>query len=348
MRRYLPLVLFVVLLATYGLSRAVSGAPISPHAAGNSAASQGTDQSPLSISKRGYPDPVIEGRELELELTVYNGGTVPLTGVVVSDTVPVGTSFRHYSSDCPIESGGVVYCPDLVIPAGAKRSVWIPVWVGIGVTQVVNDQYGAGAPGVPPVTGEPIAVRVVTPTPASYPGPTVTLPPTPGVPPTTVPTEPPIPSAKPQLVISQDSPSGAAGPGEEQVLRIVVTNEGTGAARDVILAVQLPPGLEVQGVSISPAAANEWTGRILWVAWGVLDPGAAAMVELRILVVPGAAGEVDVIASLPDYGVESRAAVDVRPQVLPGTGVPITPLWGWAALAGALLIGGLLLLRRGK
>ena len=129
---------------------------------------------------------------------------------------------------------------------------------------------------------------------------------------------------------------------------MVVTNDGTGVARDVVLAVQLPAGLAAQSVTISPPAASEWTGKILWVAWGELEPGASATVELHVLAVPGASGPSEVIASIPDYGVESHADLDIQPQVLPETGVPTTPWWGWAALVGALVLGGMMLLYQGE
>lgn len=127
-------------------------------------------------------------------------------------------------------------------------------------------------------------------------------------------------------------------------MRAVVTNDGTAAARDVVLALQMSAGLEVRGVAISPAAASEWQGQILWVAWGFLEAGTAASVEVRAVLVAGY-GSAEIIATLPEYGLETKTSVGNPPQVLPPTGLAATPWWGWLALAATLVAGGLLLLQ---
>jgi hypothetical protein len=133
-------------------------------------------------------------------------------------------------------------------------------------------------------------------------------------------------------------------------LRIMVTNDGTGGARDVVLALQLPAGLEAQEVIISPDAASEWQGNVLWVAWGYLEAGAVAAVEVRAVVGADGVSSGEIIVAVPDYGLENQANVEI-PAVLPPTGPGAAPWWGWFALGGALLTGGWLLLqfvRRGE
>ncbi len=334
MKRYLPYALFLFALYAYLVGRA-DPAPLS---------AADIDQSPLSISKVAYPDPFISTYGGNYRLVLYNSGTVTLTDVAIEDTVPDGTSC-WVCSGC-WKSGNTLHWNMASFPPGSSYTHWFKVSVERGVEQVVNDQYSASAPGVPAVTGPPVVSKVITPTPYPPPPPE-TPPPSPTAPADREPPAPsPTPPGEPLLVLSQDVSNPAAGPGDTLIHRVTVTNQGTGGAPDVVLAVQVPAGLELQEVTISPDAAHEWTGDILWVAWGYLEPGASASVELHGTVRPGvSAADLVVHASVPDYGLESGTAAEVPSQVLPDTGPSRAPWWGWLLLAGGLLLGGLLLRR---
>lgn len=361
MKRSLCAVLFVLsgcLFFTSGVITYTQGAA--------GAALRPAEQPSLSISKRASPNPAFAYHPLRFDITLHNGSLAPLDGVVISDTVPTGTSFSG-SDECSMRDVNTVVCPGLHILPGEDRSVWFTVRVDTWQHHVVNDQYSAGAPGETPVHGSPLVVPIATPspypslgpTPTHGPYPTITPTPpypSPTAPPGTVPPEPTgrptqepeptlEPAGQPHLVLSQSVPAEVPEPGEEMALRVTVTNDGTGAARDVVLALQMPAGLEVRDVVISPAAASEWQGNILWVAWGYLEAGATASVEVRAVVNAAAPSGIDVIATLPDYGLETRANVSGPPQVLPPTGLAAIPWWGWLALATTLVVGGLLLLQ---
>jgi len=347
MRRPLLLVLFLVLLGIFAVSLFVPGWP---------AGAGKVPQQALSISKRAYPIPAVEGGGLSYEVTVHNGEPVTLTNVVITDILPSGARWVAVRPPCYRSSDqSYLHCPDLSLPPGGAITVWFLVQVSEGAAQVVNDQYAAGAPGVPPVSGDPVVVPVVTaapytpgpyPPPTSSPLPTPVLTPVPTPIPTSEPAEPaPTPTGIPHLVLTQQAPSAMPAAGGEVTLRVAVTNDGTGGAHDVVLALQLPAGLEAQEVTISPDAASEWQGNVLWVAWGYLEAGAAASLEVRAVVGADGVSGGEIVASVPDYGLASQVDLGVAPAVLPPTGPGAAPWWGWFALGGALLTGGWLLLQ---
>jgi uncharacterized repeat protein (TIGR01451 family) len=348
MRRRLYLILFVVLSSVCVLGWAVPSLwAVARSSADNGPAARGNDQvAPLAISKRAYPEPNVEGRTLFYDLTVRNNGPEDLTQVVITDTLPAGTRWANSASGYCRLSGNAALCSGLRVPANGTASVWFGVISNVGIPRIVNDQYGADAPLIAPVYGPPVVVPVVTPTPAPpYPGPTGTPEPSPTARPTQGAGVAPTPVGEPHLVLSQSIPSEFPSPGEEVVLRVAVTNDGSTGAHDVVVSLQMPAGLEVKGVVISPTAAYEWQGRVLWIAWGYVEAGTTAVAEVRAIVLPGAPGGAEVVVGVPDYGLEARAPMGDQPQLLPTTGLRATPWWGWALLAGGVVLGGVLLLK---
>jgi len=91
-----------------------------------------TQSADLTLGKVGMPDPVLAGEVLLYQLTVSNTGPSDAVGVVVTDTVPVSTTFAGASPAC-VESGGVVTCALGTLGAGERASVWIEVRVDAGV-----------------------------------------------------------------------------------------------------------------------------------------------------------------------------------------------------------------------
>lgn len=348
MKRYVSLAAFAFLLGIcVFLGSLFSSGAVAGSAADDARSAHGNNQiSALMLGKRAYPEPNVEGKPLYFDLTVRNNGPDDLTQVSITDTLPSGARWGGVGSFplCRV-SGNAFICSGLTVPANGTTSVFFSVISLPGVSAVVNDNYAAGAPLMAPVNGPPVAVPVVTPTPwGAYPGPTGTP-----APPTARPTQEagvaPTPLGQPHLVISQSIPSELPAPGQEVVLRVVVTNDGTAGARDVVLSLQVPAGLGVEAVTIVPDAASEWQGNILWVAWGYIEAGATSTVEVRAVVLPGAPAGGEVVIGVPDYGLEARAPVGSPPQLLPPTGLQSAPWWGWAALAGGLVLGGFLLLK---
>lgn len=71
----------------------------------------------LSILKTDKPDPVIVGQPLTYTLFVVNGGPSAATGVILTDTLPVGVTYVSNDSGCTV-TGRIVVChlADLAAP----------------------------------------------------------------------------------------------------------------------------------------------------------------------------------------------------------------------------------------
>lgn len=151
-------------------------------------------QSPvLAVSKSASPDPVVAGERLTYVIVITNTGDIPLTGVVVSDTVPADTTFLMVSSpdgNWLMGSPGRGNMGDVMwkaeaplLPGQAAQLQFVVKTAPANSLPVVNSTYGAIADGLEAVvTGEPLRTEVVlyTPMATATPTPTATpMPPTP-------------------------------------------------------------------------------------------------------------------------------------------------------------------------
>ena len=151
-------------------------------------------QSPvLAISKSASPDPVVAGERLTYVIMITNTGDVPLTGVLVTDTVPDNTTFVMVSSpdgDWLMCSPGRDKVGDVMwkaeaplLPGQAARLQFVVKTAPANSLPIVNSTYGVIADGLEAVvTGEPLRTEVVlyTPMATATPTPTATpMPPTP-------------------------------------------------------------------------------------------------------------------------------------------------------------------------
>jgi uncharacterized repeat protein (TIGR01451 family) len=171
-------------------------------------------QSPvLAIGKSASPDPVVAGGELTYIITVTNTGDVPLQGVVVTEVLPEGTvahAMDGLDGQWVMRSanGGRVLTWEAraPLPPGQPMRLKCIVLVDPSREQpVVNADYKAIAAGEDsPVTGQPVTVRIVSPTPTITPRPSPT--PTP-VPPTSTPIPTATPSPRPATSTPAPSPT---------------------------------------------------------------------------------------------------------------------------------------------
>ncbi|MFC7247636.1 hypothetical protein ACFQO7_34670 [Catellatospora aurea] len=93
-----------------------------------------TASADLSVTKSGTPDPVTAGDELKYTVTVANAGPSDAQAVVVTDTLPAGTTFVSSSGDavCTADEPGEVVCALGTFPQG-ERQFTLTVAVGADV-----------------------------------------------------------------------------------------------------------------------------------------------------------------------------------------------------------------------
>jgi uncharacterized repeat protein (TIGR01451 family) len=120
----------------------------------------------LAISKVATPDPVQAGGLLTYAITVHNTGFAPVTGVVISDTVPATTTFVSADSGGALVGNEVRWISQ-TMAAGSRLTVLFVVEVDDFVpsgTLLANDEYGVRCTEVPtPLMGAAVRTTVYWP-----------------------------------------------------------------------------------------------------------------------------------------------------------------------------------------
>ena len=131
------------------------------------------NETDLTVTKSGSPDPVIFGADLTYVLTVENRGPSSATGVVLTDTLPAGAAFVSAEPGPPTcnESAGTVTCTLGALTANTGATVTLVVAAPSSQGAVTNT---AGVTGneADPVSENSMAVITVEviPPPTPIPG----------------------------------------------------------------------------------------------------------------------------------------------------------------------------------
>ncbi len=113
-----------------------------------------TTRADLSLSKLDNPDPVNSGETLTYTLTVANNGPSNATGVVISDTLPLGTTFNDPLSSTSCDAvGRIVTCNLGGIAAGGISQALIKVTVNTTTAGAITNRASVTATTFDPATG---------------------------------------------------------------------------------------------------------------------------------------------------------------------------------------------------
>ncbi|MGD8487718.1 MAG: SdrD B-like domain-containing protein [Anaerolineae bacterium] len=118
----------------------------------------------LAISKRDAPDPVLAGRSITYTLSYTNAGSAAATGVVITDAVPMSTTYQTCSggSVCGVV-GDVISWTLGTVPSQTSGTVSFSVRVSDTLatgTLIRNEEYGIVAEQTDPVSGPSVTTLV--------------------------------------------------------------------------------------------------------------------------------------------------------------------------------------------
>src|SRR5206468_6381836 len=116
----------------------------------------------LSISKTDAPDPVNAGSNITYTLSYSNTGNANASGVVITDTIPVNTTFVSATGGGTLAAGVVTWNIG-ALSAGSSSSVQLVVQATSPLasgTVIANATYGIDSNETAPVAGAAITTTV--------------------------------------------------------------------------------------------------------------------------------------------------------------------------------------------
>jgi uncharacterized repeat protein (TIGR01451 family) len=114
----------------------------------------------LTISKSA-PAFVVSGQNLTYTLTYGNTGSGNATGVVVSDSLPAGTTFVSVTGGGTLSLGSVIWNIGDLNAGVTAQTVSFTVAVTATAGTISNSDCSIQASGVSPVSGSPVTTTVV-------------------------------------------------------------------------------------------------------------------------------------------------------------------------------------------
>jgi uncharacterized repeat protein (TIGR01451 family) len=188
-------------------------------------------QTDLLISKNDLMDPVLAGETILYQIVITNTGPSAAANVVITDQIPVSTTFTGASPLCT-ESGGLVTCQLGSLESGERDSVFVQVEVD---SEVVDGTTVTNTTGVSTATPE-----------SDYTNNTDTEP--------TLINQSPLNPTDLEIAKS-DSPDPVLA-GETLTYTLVITNNGPAPAEDVLVVDALPDGVTFVSATASQGLCN--------------------------------------------------------------------------------------------
>jgi len=211
-----------------------------------------TPQPTLEITKQDSPDPVKAGELLTYTISVVNTGNAQATGVVVSDTLPLNTTFESCSGACTLNGTAVTWNVGSLTSGGSlDLTLVVTVDGSLANGSVIrNLDYSVDSDQTNPLAGEPVNTQVTT-------------------------------SDLPQLEITKRVSSDMVQGGDPLTYTLTVRNTGNVAATVVVVDDALPAGTTY--VSCGGATCVLNSGVVTWTV-GTLASGASLEMSLVVQV----------------------------------------------------------------
>lgn len=202
----------------------------------------------LSLTKQAAPEPVKPGSNLTFTISYANTGNANATGVVITDVVPVGTSF--VSASAPgVEALGTVTWNLGTVAAGSSGSVTLVVQVGAlpPGAQIANSATLTSTEAQPVSAGSQSTV-----------------------------------AADNNLTLTKQATPDPVTVGTNLTYTLTYGNSGSTAANNVVLEDLLPAGTTFVSAT-GGGVFNPVTRKVTW-NLGTVAPGGGGSVQLVVLV----------------------------------------------------------------
>ena len=269
------------------------------------AADTTTVNAPLfTVSKSASPDPVFVGQPIFYTIAYANDGTAGATNVVITDTVPLSTTYQSCSgAPCSLSSGVVTWQVGTVTE-GSNGTVSFTVIVDSSLpkgSMIHNDHYGIVSDQTYFLAGAPVSTNV---------------------------------SMLADLEIDKSSAPNPVTAGEMLTYTLNLSNLGPSIAENVVITDELPANVTFDRVISQPAYLTGpiQTGQSLtWttIAWSAGENGA---IVYSVLVDPEAIDPLKNVAginsSTTDLDLENNQAIEHTLISSP----ELSTIYGWVYL----------------
>jgi uncharacterized repeat protein (TIGR01451 family) len=260
----------------------------------------------LSIVKTDSPDPVYAGNDETYTLTVHNAGPSTASSVVVTDTVPAGTTFVFATPSTGTcgELAGVVTCSLGDIANGGTETVTLVVDVASSRTTDISNTASVSSSTIDPVPGNDSSTQS-----------------------TTV-------QVRADVGISKTDGADPVAAGNNLTYTILVTDQGPSDATGVLLTDPIPAGTSF----VSADGGGSLSGGT--VSWniGSMTSGSSQTFHVTVHVDPSRVADLSNTASVSSTTTDPNAVNDTatEPTAVAVTGdLSVTKTDGSAtALAG--------------
>jgi len=288
---------------------ATSATDVTPANNSDTEGTQVIAQADVSVTKTDSPDPVVAGSDLTYTLTVANSGPSDAQNVVLSDSIPVGTSAVSFAQNsgpsAALAFTGTSFTASFdTLAAGATATFTMVVTVNpntlngspitnfLEVTSTTTDPNLANNSDVENTTAITLADLTV---------------------------------------VKIDSPDPVVA-GTNLGYSITLTNNGPSNAQNVLLEDFIPAGTSASSFSQTsgPAASLAFTGSSFTATFGTLAAGATATFEMAVTVDPASlegaiiANTVDVTTATTDPNLANNSDTELTTVAAPQADLVVT------------------------
>ncbi len=223
-----------------------------------------------TVSKSASPDPVFVGHPLVYTISYANIGTAGATNTVITDTVPLSTSYQSCSGAQCSTSGGVVNWQVGSVPENTNGTVSFTVLVDDSLPKgsvIYNNNYGIVSDQTYFLAGAPVTTHV---------------------------------NMLADLVIDKSSTPNPVMAGEMLTYTLNISNQGPSIAENVVITDELPSNVTFNSVISQPPylSGPVQTGQMLTWTTPVLLAGENGAIVYTVLVDPDASDPLENVAGI--------------------------------------------------